>query len=164
MSAILNNTDYVVAIAFVIFVLVLLYVGVPRIVGKLLDDRAAQIKSNIDEARGLREEAQSLLASYERKQKDVQAQAERIISTAREEAQTAAVEAKAELERSIARRLAAAEDQIASAEQSAMNEVRNKAVNVAVAAAREVIAGKLSAKDAGSLIDDAIADVDRNLH
>ena len=164
MSAILNNTDYVVAIAFVIFVLVLLYVGVPRIVGKLLDDRAAQIKSNIDEARELREEAQSLLASYERKQKDVQAQAERIISTAREEAQTAAVEAKAELERSIARRLAAAEDQIASAEQSAMNEVRNKAVNVAVAAAREVIAGKLSAKDAGSLIDDAIADVDRNLH
>ena len=164
MSAILNNTDYVVAIAFVIFVLVLLYVGVPRIVGKLLDDRAAQIKSNIDEARELREEAQSLLASYERKQKDVQAQAERIISTAREEAQTAAVEAKAELERSIARRLAAAEDQIASAEQSAMNEVRNKAVNVAVAAAREVIAGKLTAKDAGSLIDDAIADVDRNLH
>ena len=126
--------------------------------------RAAQIKANIDEARTLREEAQSLLASYERKQKDVQAQAERIIATARDEAQAASVEAKAELERSIARRLAAAEDQIASAEQSAMNEVRDKAVSVAVSAARDIIAGKLSAKDAGGLIDAAIADVDRNLH
>ena len=164
MSSILGNTDYVVAIAFLIFIGILLYAGVPKLIGGMLDQRADKIRSDLDEARKLREEAQSLLASYERKQKDVQAQAERIVTNAKEEAQQAAADAKDDLERSIARRLQAAEDQIASAEASAVAEVRNKAVSVAIEAARQVTAGSMSAKASGDLIDAAIADVDAKLH
>lgn len=160
----LNNTDYVVAIAFVIFVGIVLYFGVPKMIGKMLDDRAAKISADIDEARALREEAQSLLASYERKQEEVKGQAERIVTQAREEAQQAAEDAKADLARSIERRLQAAEDQIASAEAKASNEVRDQAVSVAIAAARQVVGKKLSTKDAGSLIDDAIKEVGTKLH
>ena len=160
----LNNTDIVVAIAFVIFLGILVYVGVPRIVGKMLDDRADKIKGEIDEARALREEAQSLLASFERKQKEVQAQADKIVATAKEEATAAAAKAEDDLKATIARRLAAAEDQIASAEASAVQEVREKAVSVAIDAARDVIAKNLKAADQGSLIDDAIAEVGKKLH
>jgi len=72
----LRNTDFVVLLAFLGFVAVLVYFKVPGLLGSMLDKRADTIQSELDEARSLREEAQSLLASYERKQRDVQAQAE----------------------------------------------------------------------------------------
>lgn len=160
----LNDTNIVVAIAFVIFVAILLKVKVPGIVGKMLDERADKIKADIDEARSLREEAQSLLASYERKQKEVQGQVDRIVATARDEAQAAAAQAQEELKRSIARRLQSAEDQIASAEASATKDVRDRAVAVAMAAAREAIARNLGEADRNGLIDHAIDEVGAKLH
>ena len=119
----LANTNFVVLIAFLLFVAVLLYLKVPSLLGGMLDKRAQGIEAELEEARNLREEAQTLLAGYERKQKEVQDQAERIIAHAKEEAKAAAEQAKADLKVSIARRLAAAEDQIASAESSALKEV-----------------------------------------
>ena len=160
----LKNTDFVVSIAFLIFVGILLYFKVPALVGGMLDKRADSIKSELDEARALREEAQALLASYERKQKEVQAQADRIVASAKEEAQNAAVAAKDEIARSITRRLAAAEEQIASAEANAVKEVRDQAIIVAVGAAKEVLAKQMDAKAAGALIDESIAVVGEKLH
>lgn len=160
----LKNTDFVVTIAFLLFIGVLFYFKVPSLIGGLLDKRADGIKSELDEARALREEAQTVLASYERKQKEVAEQAERIVAAAKEEAEAAAAKAKEDLKVSIARRLQAAEDQIASAEASAVKEVRDEAVRIAVAAASDVIAKQMTAKDANSLIDDAIAAVDAKLH
>lgn len=160
----LNDTNIVVAIAFVIFVGILLYVKVPSLVSRVLDARADKIRAEIDEARTLREEAQSLLASYERKQKEVQAQADRIVATAKEEAQAAAAEAREELARSIERRIKGAEDQIASAEAAATRSVRDRAVAIAMTAARAEIATGLGATDATSLIDQAIDEVGAKLH
>jgi F-type H+-transporting ATPase subunit b len=160
----LFNTNFVVLIAFVVFIGVLLYFGVPGILGNLLDKRASDIQSELDEARSLREEAQGLLASFERKQKEVAEQAERIVQHAKAEASNAAALAKEDLKKSIARRLAAAEDQIASAEASAVKEVRDRAIQVAVAAASEVIASKMTAAEANKLVDASIADVESKLH
>ena len=75
----LRNTDFVVLISFILFALVLVYLKVPSMLGKMLDQRAASIKTELDQARALREEAQTILASYERKQKEVSEQAARII-------------------------------------------------------------------------------------
>ena len=160
----LHNTDFVVLLAFILFIAVLFYFKVPGMIGKMLDKRAEDIKSELDEARRLREEAQTLLASYERKHKDVQEQAERIVAGAKEDARIAAEQAKIDLERSVARRLAAAEDQIGSAEAAAIKEVRDQAASVAVAAARTVIAAQMTAAEGNKLIDDAIAQVDTKLH
>ena len=160
----LHNTNFVVLIAFLVFVGVLFYFKVPGMIGGLLDKRADEIKSELDEARALREEAQTILASYERKQKDVQEQADRIVATAREDAAAAAEQAKVDLEKSIARRLAAAEDQITSAQASAVKEVRDRAIVIAVAAANEVIAKQMTAAEGNRLIDEAIAEVDAKLH
>ena len=160
----LGNTNFVVLIAFILFIGVLIYFKVPGLLGGQLDKRADGIKSDLDEARALREEAQTILASYERKQEEVKEQAQRIIEAAKVEAATAAEIAKEDLKASIVRRLAAAEDQIASAQSSAVKEVRDRAVVVAVAAAGDVIAQKMSAADGNKLIEAAIADVDAKLH
>lgn len=160
----LKNTDFVVLIAFLIFVGILLYYKVPGKVGEMLDGRANAIKAELDEAKALREEAQSVLASYERKQKEVQEQADRIVATAKDEAQQAAVAAKEDIAASVTRRLAAAEEQIASAQTSAVNDIRNQAVAVAVGAAQDVIAKQMDSKGANALIDEAIATVEAKLH
>ncbi len=160
----LKNTDFVVLLAFLLFIAVLFYFKVPRLLGGMLDKRAEGISSELSEARALREEAQTLLASYERKQKEVQDQADRIVSAAKEEARLAAEQARVDLGKSLERRMAAAEDQIASAQSAAVKAVRDQAVTVAVAAARDVIAKQMSAADGNALIDDAIKQVDAKLH
>lgn len=158
------NTDFVVLLGFLLFIGILVYAGVPGMVGGKLDERADDIRKELDDARALREEAQTLLASFERKQREVQAQADDIVKTAKADAQAAAEQAKKDLASSVARRLAAAEDQIASAEASAIKEVRDQAITVAVAAATDVIAKQMTAAAANKLIDAAIADVDTKLH
>lgn len=160
----LKNTDFVVSIAFLVFIGILIYFKVPALIGGMLDTRATGIQSELDEARALREEAQALLASFERKQKDVQVQADRIVSGAREEAARAAVQAKEDIRTSVERRLRAAEEQIASAQAAAVKEVRDRAVTAAIAAAQIVIAGQMNADSANALIDDAISQVEAKLH
>ena len=160
----LSNTDMIVLIAFIIFIGVLIRFKVPGMLSGILDKRAEGIKSDLDEAKSLREDAQTLLASYERKQREVAEQAERIVANAKEEATRAAEVAKEDIAASVTRRLAAAEDQITSAKTSAIRAVRNQAVTVAVAAAQDVIAKQTTAADANKLIDDAIAEVGAKLH
>ncbi|MEL7026004.1 MAG: F0F1 ATP synthase subunit B [Pseudomonadota bacterium] len=160
----LSNTDFVVAIGFLIFIGILVYFKVPGLLMGMLDKRADTIRAELDEAKSLREEAQSLLASFERKSAEVKEQAARIVTAAEEDAKAAAEQAKIDLEASIARRLQAAEDQIASAEASALRSVRDKAVSVAVAAAGDVLAGGTDAKRADDLFEEALKTVEAKLH
>lgn len=160
----LGNTDFVVLLGFLLFVAVLMYFNVFGLLGGLLDKRAEGIRDELDEARKLREDAQALLASYERKQAEVQSQADRIVDAAKKDAAAAAEQAKVDLQASITRRLAAAEEQIASAEAGAVKEVRDTAIGVAVAAASDVIASNMTAKDATASIDEAIGEVAAKLH
>ena len=160
----LKNTNFVVLISFLIFIAILVWQKVPALLGGMLDKRANQIKSDLAEAKALRDEAAALLASYDAKQKEVQEQSARIIATAKEDAQAAAVQAKADLKDSIARRLAGAKDQIASAEAAAIANVRDQAINVAIAAASDVLAKQSTAATAAASIDAAIAVVDAKFH
>lgn len=160
----LFNTNFVVTLGFLLFVAVLIYMKVPGQLTKMLDSRAVTIRKELDEARKLREEAQAILANYERKQKDVQEQAERIVASARTEAAAAADKAKADLKASIARRLASAQDQIASAEAAAVRDVRNRAAEIAVQVAGEVMAKQMTAAKGNAMIDDAIDTVATKLH
>jgi F-type H+-transporting ATPase subunit b len=160
----LQNTNFVVLIAFLCFVGILIYMKVPAKITGMLDARAATIKAELDEARSLREEAKSILATYERRQKEVQEQADRIVSAAKDEAMAAAAQAKEDLKASIARRLASATEQIASAEANAIRQVREQAVSVAISAAGDVLSRQMTADAASASIDDAIAQVEARLH
>ncbi|RVV97049.1 F0F1 ATP synthase subunit B [Mesobaculum littorinae] len=158
------NTNFVMLIGFIVFIAVLMYFRVPSMLMAMLDRRAAGIRSDLDEARALREEAQTLLASYERKQTEMKEQADRIVAHARDEARASAEAAKADLKDSIARRLQAADEQIASAEAAAVRSVRDRAVQVAVAAAGEVLAKQMDQKRGSDMIDQSIGTVETRLH
>jgi len=160
----LANTHFIEWLAFLLFIGVLIYLKVPGMLGGALDKRAAGIQAELDEARALREEAQTILASYERKQKEMQDQADRIVAAAREDANLAAEQAREELQKSIVRRLAAAQEQIASAQTSAIKEVRDQAITIAVAAAGQIMAKQMTAAKGNKMIDEAIAEVDAKLH
>jgi F-type H+-transporting ATPase subunit b len=160
----LRNTNLIVLAAFLVFIGILLRYKVPAKLAGLLDARAAGIRSELAEAKAIREEARALLASYDQKQREVQEQSSRIVASAKEEAQAAADQAKADLTQSIARRLAAADDQIGSAVKAAETAIRDRAISVAVAAAGEVLARQMTAEGAKASIDAAITQVEAKLH
>jgi len=160
----LGNSDFIVTLGFLVFIGILIYFKVPGLLGGMLDKRAVQIQSELEQARDLREEAQTLLASFERKQKQVQDQAAAIVSSARAEAEDAAKEAHEQLAKSMERRLQAATDQIQSAEAAAVRQVKDQAVSVAMQAAASVMKSKMGDQSASAMIDDAIREVGAKLH
>lgn len=160
----LHSTEFVVSIAFLLFITVLLKFKVPGLLGGLLDKRAEGIRSDLAAAKALHDEAKALLASYEQKRKEMQDQAASIVDSAKREATAAADQAKLDLKASIARRLQAAQDQIKSAEDAAVRAVRDRAVNVAVAAAGDLIAAQMTAADRGKLVEASIGVVEAKLH
>lgn len=160
----LGNTDFIVLIAFIVFVGVLIYFKVPALIGGMLDKRAEGIRSDLDEARRLREEAQEIYASYERRQREVKTQADEIVANAKREAEAQAAKAQDDLKTSIKRRLQAAEDQIASAENDAVRAVRDRAVQTAIAAATELLTAQVKGGQRSAGIDEAISDVETRLN
>ena len=158
------NSNFVVGVAFVLFLLLLAYLGVHRYLARALDDRAARIRAELAEARKLREEAQELFAEFERKQRQVAGQADDIVANAGAEAKAAAERAKADLKVSIERRLKAADEQIALAEANAVRQVKDRAVSIAIATASDVLRARLGEDRARGLVDDAIDEVGRKLH
>ncbi|WP_425545060.1 F0F1 ATP synthase subunit B [Caenispirillum bisanense] len=148
------------------FLLVILAFAKPvlRAITAGLDTRADQIRTKLEEARKLREDAQALLAEYQRKQRDALSEAEDIIAHAKEEAERIRAEAEVALADSIARREKQAMERIANAEAEAMRQVRNQAVDIAVAAASRLLQDNLPADRADALVDQTIRDLPAKLH
>ena len=160
---ILENPHTWVYVGFVLFV-VLAGPKIWRALAQMLDRRALKIKSDLDEAQKLKDEAQALLAEYQRKQRDAMREAEEIIATAKGLAQRQIKEAGTKLEENLARREKASLEKIAQAEAQALAEVRREAVDVATAAAARVIRAQIDGVRGSALIDQAIAEVEKKLH
>jgi len=158
------NSNLVVAISFILFFGILYYVGVHRKLGAALDARSERIRADLDQARRLREEAQKTFAEFERKRLEVEGQASEIIEHAKLEAERAAERAKLDIKEAVDRRLRSADEQIAMAEASAIAEVRNRAVQVAVAAAADVMKKRMPAKKADALVGESIEAVGKRLN
>jgi len=148
-----------VAVAFVLFLGILVYVGAHRRVIDGIDQRQARIKAELEEARRLREEAQALLVEYQRKRHDADREAEAIIATANAEAERLAAEGKTRLEDFVARRTKMAETKIAQAEARALADVRSSAADAAVAAAEKILSTTAKGKIADDLLARGIADL-----
>ncbi|WP_378943987.1 F0F1 ATP synthase subunit B [Mesorhizobium sp. ANAO-SY3R2] len=151
-------------VALFIFVAIVLYLKVPGMVSKSLDDRADRIRAELEDARKLREEAQQLLAEYQRKRKEAEKEAAEIVEIAKREAGLLAEEAHAKTEEYVARRTALAEQKIGQAEREAINEVRANAVDLAVEAARHVLGSKVDAKASSDLFKSSVQEVKAKLN
>ncbi|WP_413204746.1 F0F1 ATP synthase subunit B [Rhodospirillum sp. A1_3_36] len=162
-GAFYGDPAFWVGLAFVIVVAFVWVKAKGTIIGKL-DDRAAGIKSNIDEARKLREDAQALLADYQRRQRDAMKEADDIVRHAKEEAARLRAKAEADLEAAIKRREQQALERIAQAELQALAEVRTTAVDVAIQTATKLMKDNMAAAEQNTLIDSAIEELPSKLH
>lgn len=157
------DTSLWVSVAFVTFFVVFgkKLVGA---VGGMLDDRAQKISDDIEEATRLREEAQEMLASFEKKQHEALKEAEAIVSAAKDEAERLAKEAAEQLEHNLKRSEQLATDRIAQAEAQAIAEVKGQAVDLAMDAAKSILESGTTDAKANALIDSSIKSLDGKLH
>jgi F-type H+-transporting ATPase subunit b len=160
----LATPEFWVLISFILFIGLLVYLKVPAKLAVMLDERASRIAKELDEARRLREEAQGLLAEYQRKRRDAEKEAEAIVAQAREEAEVFAVETRQKLSEMLERRVRIAEEKIAQAEVQAIKEVRSAAADLAVAAATRIIAEEVQGERAEKLVEASIADLKNRLN
>jgi F-type H+-transporting ATPase subunit b len=156
--------EFWVAIAFVAFLLIVLYYKVPAMITKALDERSEAIRKELAEARGLREDAERLLADYQQKHRDAAQEAQAIVDVARQEALAFAQETRGSLKDSLERRTRLAEDKIVRAEAQAIDEVRARAVEVAVAAAETILREKAAGTGGAALVDQGIRDLKGRLN
>lgn len=145
-----------VLVAFLGFMGLLFYYGVPALVGKSLDDRADAIRKELDDARKLREDAQALLADYQAKSREAENEAKSIIEQAKREAEALATDSRKSLAESLERRSKMAEDKIARAEAQAVSEVRATAVSAAMLAAEKLLKARVPGATGDALISEAI--------
>jgi F-type H+-transporting ATPase subunit b len=158
------EAEFWVAVSFVIFVAVLGYFGVHKLMVKGIDDRRDRIRAELDEARRLKAEAEALLAQYRRKQHEAEEEAQAIVASAKAEAERLAKEAEAKLEEFVSRRTKMAENKIAQAEAQAVADVRSAAAEAAVAAAENILTRTVKNKVADDLIAKGIAEVKSKLN
>ena len=156
--------EFWVLIGLIVFIVAAIRLKVPAMLAGMLDKRGIEIAKEIDDARKLRDEAQQLLATYQRRQKEALQEADGIIVQAKAEAERLAVETRKALEVQIERRTKMAEDKIAQAEVQAIQEVRAVAADVAVGAARRIIGETLDGSKAAGLIDKSIGELKSKLH
>ena len=151
-------------VALIIFLGLVVYLKVPGMMAKSLDDRADQIRNELAEAKRLREEAQHLLAEYQRKRKEAEAEAAHIVAAAEREAEMLTDEARKKTEEFVANRTALSEQKIKQAEADAMKAVRSAAVDLAIAAAETVLAKKADAGVQSDLFRNAVGEVKSRLN
>jgi F-type H+-transporting ATPase subunit b len=158
-----SNPTFWVGVGFVIFV-VLAWKPLSKAILGALDDRAIKIRAQIAEAERLRAEAQGLLAEYKAKHAQALQEAQAIVAAAQDEAKRIAAEASVALDAALKRREQQALDKIAQAEAAALRDVRNQAVDIAMAAARQIVAAQVQGQQGADLIEAAIKELPAKLH
>jgi F-type H+-transporting ATPase subunit b len=153
------EAEFWVAVAFVIFVAILGYYQVHKLLVKHIDERRGRIQAELDEARRLKAEAEALLATYRRKRHEAEHEAQAIIASAKAEAERLGAEAEAKIEEFIVRHTKMAESKIAQAEAQALADVRSAAAEAAVAAAEAILTHTVKDKVADDLFARGIADL-----
>jgi F-type H+-transporting ATPase subunit b len=160
----LEDATFWALIGLILFLLLIVYLKVPAMVTGALDKRAETIRAELEQARRLREEAQALLAEYQRKAREAETEVEEIIDQARREAEAFGGEARRRVEDYVASRTKMAEEKITQAEAQALHEVRSLSADIAIAASQKILAARARGATAQSLIARAIDDVKAKLH
>lgn len=135
------EAELFVAVGFAIFIGLLLKVRAPGMLVGAIDARIERIKGELAEAQKLRAEAEALLASFEHRRAEAEAEAAAIVASAKAEADLIASEARKRLDEFVARGEKQIKDKIALAEAQAVAEVRSVAADSAIKIAEHLLRG-----------------------
>lgn len=159
----LSNPVFWVIVSFVLFI-ALSYKKVFGLAANALDDRSNKIKTELDRARTLREEAEAVLAQYKQKQAEYLKEAEAMLAKARDDASRFEAQARSDMKTALDARMRAAVEKIAREEEKAIQDVRNHVVDIALAAARAIIIEQVGNLPQDELVKLAVADIERKVH
>ncbi|WP_375667299.1 F0F1 ATP synthase subunit B [Bartonella sp. CL435QHHD] len=143
-------------VGLVLFLALLVYFQIPQRIIHHLDARAKRIKDELDEALRLREEAQEILAEYQRKHAEAEKDAQEIVAAAKHEVESIIAEARAKAEEYVKNRNKLAEQKIAQAEADAIRMVSSSAIDLAISTARTLIAREIDSNKADELIKESL--------
>lgn len=163
MQDLLLDTNFWFVLSFIIFALIIVKFGFPAL-NRMLDQRIAQIKNDLEEAENLRVEAQEMLAQYQRKHRDAVKESEEIIEKAKKSAEKFRANAEAELKQTIERREQQLADRLKRMEENAISEIQTHAAQLAIETAKRIIADNLDKKVDATLINSSIENLDKNIH
>lgn len=141
-----------VAIGFVLFILMLIYFKVPGQITKILDNRAEKIKNELDEAKKLREEAQAMLADFQKKNKEAEKSAKALIDEAKKIAKNYEKEAKSKFDENMERRKKLLDEKLKRAEVEALNQIKNDITDIVFDAIDKTLSNDNINKDASDRI------------
>ena len=156
----LNNTNFVVSIAFIAFLLLIFYLKVPSKIAGLLDDRSHSIEAEINNANSILEESKTMLADLEREHKSNIEKAKKILIQAEAEAKDILSAAKKEVRLDIERKVKLAEEQIKATESSVIKSIKDKAIDQSVSIAEAELLKKAKNSKSSTNIDQSLKDVD----
>ena len=159
----LRNTDFIVLVSFIIFVVALIYFKAPHFAGRLIDGRIDLMRRDIEEVGRLETEASAALTEAQERQRQSEEQAERLMMTARQSAEALIEEARRAVKQAGERRLHAAREQITSAEAAERTEIRNQAVEIAMHAVTLIMTERMTERDRNAALDHALSEVANNL-
>lgn len=162
MTLLENEYNWLIA-SFLIFCFICYKFGKAAFLG-LLDTRIDGIKKELEVSESLRIEAQELLAQYQRKQRDAEKEAEEIIARAEKNAIQIRKNAENQLSETLKRREQQLKDRLVQMEETAIQEIREHAANLAVEATRQIITENLDKKESEKLLSQSVADVSKSLH
>ncbi|MGQ0527532.1 MAG: F0F1 ATP synthase subunit B family protein [Alphaproteobacteria bacterium] len=154
----LHDTHFWVALSFVIFLAIVWVKGRKAILGSL-DGRIDTIRKEIQTAESLKSEAEKLLAEYERKREEAIREARGIVVNAEKNAAEIRKQAQTNLDESMARREKQLQTRIEQMKQSATNEIRQYAADLAIKATQEIISQQLNKETGSRLLDESIKTV-----
>jgi F-type H+-transporting ATPase subunit b len=154
-----SDPTFIAQVALALFIGLLIYLKVPGMIAKALDEQSLKIARELDDAQRLRSEAETLLSSFAAKRAQAEAEAKEIVERAKTEADRIAAEARQTLAEQVARRVNAAEDRIARAEAQAVNDIRAAAAEASTEAARLLLAEKLDASGRSQLFKDGLVEL-----
>jgi len=157
------DATFFVAVSFFLFVGFVIWIGLPRSILNSLDERSLGIQKELNEARKLHEEAQSLLAKEKRKLEKCDIEVQEILKRASEQALLLSEISKKLLEEEVIRKQKQADLKITQARDEAIREVRSKAVDLSVLIAKEYLRDNIDDQISSDIIDKSIEELKSNL-
>lgn len=157
------DSSFWVLTSFVLFVGLICYFRVPWRVLEALDARAAGIGKELQEAMELRQEAQNVLASHRRKQKEAESETEEILAQANREAERLVEETRAQIAAASQRALEMTLARIERAELRASEELRALAVESAIEAVHSILQENITHVSSDASIEESIATLSKAL-
>ena len=159
-----HDPTFWVAIAFLLFIALLVFFKLPSTIADALDSRAVKIKNDLDEAENLLKKAQDLLATYQKKQRDAADDAMAIKLSAEKEAERLTVEGEERLIALLQRREELIIERIAQAEAKALSDLKARTADIAMDATQEILATMVSPSKSDEMLNEAISSLSKRLN